>query len=83
MEAIESDTGNRSDLVATVATVAVVGIGAAALEAALLPGLVLGVAANVCPAIFSTVCFISLHSLVLSILMVSPYFVTHRVFSGP
>jgi hypothetical protein len=29
MEAIESDTGNRSDLVATVATVAVVGIGAA------------------------------------------------------
>ena len=33
------------EVVATVATVAVVGIGAAALEAALLPGIVLGVAA--------------------------------------
>jgi hypothetical protein len=36
---------SRSEIVATVATVAVVGIGAAAFEAALLPGIVLGVAA--------------------------------------
>jgi hypothetical protein len=35
----------RSDVVATMATVGVVGIGAAAFEAALLPGIVLGVAA--------------------------------------
>ncbi len=35
----------NNEVVATVATVAVVGIGAAALEAALLPGIVLGVAA--------------------------------------
>jgi hypothetical protein len=41
----EPATQDRSDVVATVATVAVVGIGAAAFEAALLPGIVLGVAA--------------------------------------
>src|SRR5579863_7270386 len=43
---ITEQTGeDRSDVVATIATVAVVGIGAAAFEAALLPGIVLGVAA--------------------------------------
>src|ERR1700761_1822411 len=42
----------RSDVVATVATVAVVGVGAAALEAALLPGIVLGVAAMWLPQYF-------------------------------
>jgi Protein of unknown function (DUF5132) len=42
---IDRDSENRSDVVATVATVAVVGIVAAAFEAALLPGIVLGVAA--------------------------------------
>jgi Protein of unknown function (DUF5132) len=42
----------RSDVVATVATVAVVGIGAAAFEAALLPGVVLGVAAMWLPQYF-------------------------------
>jgi hypothetical protein len=36
---------NRNDIVATVATVGVVGVGAAVFEAALLPGIVLGVAA--------------------------------------
>jgi Protein of unknown function (DUF5132) len=40
------------ELVATVATVAVVGIGAAVFEAALLPGLVLGVAAMSVPRFF-------------------------------
>src|SRR5271163_1556284 len=47
-DAIEHDAQDsvgNSDVVATVATVAVVGIGAAALEAALLPGIVLGAAA--------------------------------------
>jgi hypothetical protein len=44
---------DRSDIVATVATVAVVGIGAAAFEAALLPGLVLGVAAMWLPQYFT------------------------------
>jgi len=50
----EADEGNshRKDVVATVATVAVVGIGAAAFEAALLPGLVLGVAAMWLPQYF-------------------------------
>jgi hypothetical protein len=45
VETIEPDSEDRSDVVATVATVAVVGIGAAAFEAALLPGIILGVAA--------------------------------------
>ena len=43
---------DHSDVVATVATVAVVGIGAAAFEAALLPGIVLGVAAMWLPQYF-------------------------------
>ena len=40
---------NPGDLLPTVATVAVVGIGAAIFEAAILPGLVLGVAAMCVP----------------------------------
>ena len=51
-EAVEFDSEDRSELVATVATVAVVGIGAAVFEAALLPGLVLGVAATCVPRFF-------------------------------
>jgi hypothetical protein len=46
------DDENRSEVVATVATVAVVGIGAAAFEAALLPGIVIGVAAMWLPQYF-------------------------------
>lgn len=45
IEAADED----SELVATIATVAVVGIGAAAFEAALLPGIVIGVAAMCVP----------------------------------
>jgi len=48
-ELIEPEDEDRSELVATVATVAVVGIGAAVFEAALLPGVVLGVAAVCVP----------------------------------
>jgi Protein of unknown function (DUF5132) len=44
-ELIEPEDEDRGQLVATVATVAVVGIGAAVFEAALLPGVILGVAA--------------------------------------
>jgi Protein of unknown function (DUF5132) len=44
-EPIDSEGDDRSAVTATVATVAVLGIGAAAFEAALLPGIVLGVAA--------------------------------------
>lgn len=51
-EAVELDSEDRSELVATVAAVAVVGIGAAVFEAALLPGLVLGVAATCVPRFF-------------------------------
>jgi hypothetical protein len=51
-EAIEPDTEDQSDAVATIATVAVVGVGAAVFEAALLPGIVLGVAAVQYPGIF-------------------------------
>ena len=43
---------DHGDVVATVATVAVVGIGAAVFEAALLPGLVLGAAAAFLPQYF-------------------------------
>ena len=50
--AVEDGASDRSEIVATVATVAVVGIGAAAFEAALLPGLVLGVAAMWLPQYF-------------------------------
>ena len=60
VEGIESATAETSDqsnqdhseAVATVATVAVVGLGAAAFEAALLPGIVLGVAAMWLPKYF-------------------------------
>jgi Protein of unknown function (DUF5132) len=48
----EPETADRSELVATVATVAVVGVGAAIFEAALIPGLVLGVAAMWAPQYF-------------------------------
>jgi hypothetical protein len=51
-EPIDSGGDDRSAVTATVATVAVVGIGAAALEAALLPGIVLGVAAMWLPRYF-------------------------------
>jgi hypothetical protein len=47
-----SENEDRSEIVATVATVAVVGVGAAIFEAALLPGLVLGVAAMWAPQYF-------------------------------
>jgi hypothetical protein len=52
MEAAEHEGTERSDVVATVATVAVVGVAAAAFEAALIPGLVLGVAAMWLPQYF-------------------------------
>lgn len=48
-EAVETAGEDRGDMVATVATVAVVGVAAAAFEAALLPGIVLGVAAVAVP----------------------------------
>jgi hypothetical protein len=48
-EGVEPAGEDRNDMVATVATVAVVGIAAAAFEAALLPGIVLGVAAVAAP----------------------------------
>jgi hypothetical protein len=51
-ETSEDAGGDHRDLVATVATVAVVGIGAAAFEAALLPGIVLGAAAMWLPQYF-------------------------------
>ena len=51
-EPIDSGEDDRSAVTATVATVAVVGIGAAAFEAALLPGIVLGVAAMWLPQYF-------------------------------
>jgi hypothetical protein len=58
VEAAETETpesfenSDRSELVATAATVAVVGVGAAIFEAALLPGIVLGVAAMWAPKYF-------------------------------
>jgi hypothetical protein len=51
-EALDQSSEDRSEVVATVATVVVVGLGAAAFEAALLPGLVLGVAAMWAPKYF-------------------------------
>jgi Protein of unknown function (DUF5132) len=51
-EASEQGDLVRSDVVATAATVVVVGLGAAVFEAALLPGLVLGVAAMWAPKYF-------------------------------
>jgi Protein of unknown function (DUF5132) len=50
-DALQPDSQD-GDLLATVATVAVVGIGAAVFEAALLPGLVIGVAAMCVPRFF-------------------------------
>jgi hypothetical protein len=47
-----AETSHRSEVIATAATVAVVGVGAAIFEAALLPGLVLGVAAMWAPQYF-------------------------------
>jgi hypothetical protein len=46
---VEPVAEDRGDMVATVATVAVVGVAAAAFEVALLPGIVLGVAAVAVP----------------------------------
>jgi Protein of unknown function (DUF5132) len=46
------NSDRRSEVIATAATVAVVGVGAAIFEAALLPGLVLGVAAMWAPQYF-------------------------------
>jgi hypothetical protein len=51
-ETPEVDGEDRSEVAATVATVAVVGVGAAVFEAALLPGIVLGVAAMWLPHYF-------------------------------
>jgi hypothetical protein len=51
-ESVQTNSEDSGDLFPTVATVAVVGIGAAVFEAALLPGLVLGVAAIVRATIF-------------------------------
>jgi hypothetical protein len=48
-ETTEQGAEEGGDIVATVATVAVVGIGAAAFEAALLPGIALGVVAVCVP----------------------------------
>jgi hypothetical protein len=47
-----AENSHRSEVIATAATVAVVGVGAAIFEAALLPGLVLGVAAMWAPQYF-------------------------------
>ena len=57
VESAETDTPDegtedRGDMVATVATVAVVGVAAAAFEVALLPGIILGVAAVAVPRYF-------------------------------
>ena len=49
---IDQSHSDRGDVVATVATVGIVGLGAAVFEAALLPGLVLGVAAMWLPQYF-------------------------------
>lgn len=53
LEAVEEDVveenADEANLVATVATVGVVGIGVAVVEAALLPGVILGVAAMAAP----------------------------------
>jgi Protein of unknown function (DUF5132) len=52
IDTLDASSEDRSDMVATVATVAVVGVAAAAFEAALLPGIVLGVAAVAVPRYF-------------------------------
>jgi hypothetical protein len=48
-EALLDDASPDSGMLATVATIGVVGVGVAVLEAALLPGVVLGVAAVAAP----------------------------------
>jgi hypothetical protein len=48
-ETFETSQDDRAALVATAATVGVIGVGVAVFEAALLPGLVLGVAAILVP----------------------------------
>jgi hypothetical protein len=48
-EPSEMSHGGGADMIATAATVAVVGLAAAVFEAALLPGMVLGVAAMLAP----------------------------------
>jgi Protein of unknown function (DUF5132) len=48
----EAASPDQTDVVATVATVAVVGLGVAVFEAALLPGVILGVAAMWAPQYF-------------------------------
>ena len=56
VETLNQETGeesDRSELMATVATVAVVGVGAAVFEAALLPGIVIGAAAMWLPSHYS------------------------------
>ena len=50
--AVDQETEDHSDVIATVATVGVVGVGAAVFEAALLPGIILGVAAMWAPQYF-------------------------------
>jgi hypothetical protein len=52
---IEEAQLDQTDLVVTAATVAVVGVGVAVFEAALLPGVVLGVAAMVVPKVLPNV----------------------------
>lgn len=52
LDAADDSNQDRGEVVTTVATVAVVGIAAAAFEAALLPGIVLGVAATCLPQYF-------------------------------
>ena len=53
IERVDDDSEDQGGVVASVATVAVVGIAAAAFEVALLPGIVLGVAAAWVPQHFS------------------------------
>jgi hypothetical protein len=52
IESVQANSEDPGDLLPTVATVAIVGIGAAVFEAALLPGMVLGVAAMCAPRFF-------------------------------
>jgi hypothetical protein len=52
IESFEKTNEDDTETVATIGTVAVVGIGAAAFEAALLPGIILGVAAVWLPQYF-------------------------------
>ncbi|SDR36750.1 protein of unknown function [Rhizobiales bacterium GAS191] len=49
VDPLEDSDDDQPDIVATAATVAVVGVGVAVFEAALLPGVILGVAAMLVP----------------------------------